>query len=69
MEMQLRPLAIDAIQLKGLSRTLIGSHYDNNYTGAVKRLNAIRQQLTQLDWSNAPVFLVNGFKTRRVDRR
>ncbi len=29
-------------RLKGLSADLIASHYDNNYGGAVQRLDAIR---------------------------
>ena len=48
MELQLRPLTIDPAALNGLSQRLVSSHYDNNYTGAVKRMNAIRQQLFTL---------------------
>ncbi len=36
-----KPLPCDPARLKRLSEKLIISHYDNNYTGAVKRLNAI----------------------------
>ena len=66
MEMTLRPLTLDLAQLKGLSNKLIASHYDNNYTGAVKRLNALRQQLSCLDWDSTPVFTVNGLKREEL---
>ena len=36
------------------------SHWENNYGGAVKRLNAIIAQLAALDFATAPVFVVNG---------
>ena len=37
-----RSLASTAQGLNGLSERLLASHHANNYTGAVKRLNAIR---------------------------
>lgn len=66
MDMQPRPLALNPATLNGLSENLIVSHHANNYTGAVKRLGAIRQQLTQLDWPSAPVFTVNGLKREEL---
>jgi Fe-Mn family superoxide dismutase len=42
------------------------SHYENNYTGAVKRLNAIAAQLAALDVATAPVFVVNGLKREEL---
>ncbi|HEJ9827537.1 TPA: Fe-Mn family superoxide dismutase [Pseudomonas aeruginosa] len=66
MDLQLRPLSIDPAALNGLSQRLISSHYDNNYTGAVKRLNAIRQQLSQLDWPSTPVYVINGLKREEL---
>src|SRR5688572_4690562 len=59
MNLQPRPLTVDLSRLDGLSERLVASHHENNYAGAVKRLNAIRQQLSQLDWARTPVFLVN----------
>src|SRR5262244_628539 len=35
--------------LSGLSVPLIESHYENNYGGALRRLNAITEQLESLD--------------------
>jgi hypothetical protein len=40
-----KPLAFDPKSIKGLSEKLLVSHYENNYGGAVKRLNAIRRSL------------------------
>lgn len=57
-----KPLAYDPARLAGLSEKLIVSHWENNYTGAVKRLNAIEAQLAELDWAAAPVFVINGLK-------
>jgi Fe-Mn family superoxide dismutase len=66
MDLQLQPLTLDPAKLDGLSQRLITSHHENNYTGAVKRLNAIRGQLVQLDWSAAPVFVINGLKREEL---
>ncbi len=61
-----KPLPFDPNKVKGLSAKLLTSHHDNNYTGAVKRLNAIEAQLAALDWANAPTFLVNGLKREEL---
>jgi Fe-Mn family superoxide dismutase len=66
MELQLRPLVLDLGKLDCLSQRLVASHHENNYAGAVKRLNAIRTQLQQLDWATAPVFTVNGLKREEL---
>jgi Fe-Mn family superoxide dismutase len=59
-------MPFDPNAVKGLSAKLLSSHYDNNYTGAVKRLNAIGAQLAGLDWAAAPGFLVNGLKREQL---
>jgi superoxide dismutase, Fe-Mn family len=66
MDLQIAPLALDPNRLDGLSARLLTSHHENNYAGAVKRLNAIRRQLGELDWSGAPVFMVNGLKREEL---
>jgi Fe-Mn family superoxide dismutase len=66
MDLAPRPLAFDPATLHGLSERLIASHHQNNYGGAVKRLNAIRKQLDALDWENAPGFVVNGLKREQL---
>lgn len=61
-----RPLSVDPATLDGLSERLIASHHANNYGGAVKRLNAIRAQLANLDWAQAPGFLVGALKREEL---
>jgi superoxide dismutase len=62
----MKPLACDPRRIKGMSETLIVSHYENNYGGAVKRLNAVADQLGALEFASAPVFLVNGLKREEL---
>jgi Fe-Mn family superoxide dismutase len=66
MDLQPKPLTLDLARLAGLSQRLVASHHENNYAGAVKRLNAIRGQLAQLDWAAAPVFVINGLKREEL---
>jgi Fe-Mn family superoxide dismutase len=66
MPYQMKPLACDPGKLNGLSEKLIVSHYENNYGGAVKRLNAIAAQLAELDHSTAPNYLLNGLKREEL---
>ncbi len=42
------------------------SHWENNYSGAVKRLNAIEKNLAELDWANTPIFIINGLKREEL---
>src|SRR5713226_10770753 len=51
---QIKPLPFEAGKLKGLSEKLITSHHQNNYGGAVKRLNQIQQQIGSLPKDAAP---------------
>ena len=66
MDLQMKPLTLGLSKLDGLSPKLIASHHENNYAGAVKRLRAIRKQLEELDWSSAPVFVINGLKREEL---
>jgi superoxide dismutase, Fe-Mn family len=61
-----KPLACDPTRIKGMSEQLIVSHYENNYGGTVRRLNAIAAQLAELDFATAPVFVVNGLKREEL---
>src|SRR4051812_220916 len=58
----IRPLLLKPQWMNGLSERLLVSHYENNYGGAVRRLNAIRSRLAALDWTAAPTFDINGLK-------
>jgi len=61
-----KPLSCDPTKLRGLSEKLILSHWENNYGGAVRRLNAIAAQLAELDFAKAPVFVLNGLKREEL---
>ena len=58
-------LPFDPAALAGLSAKLLVSHHDNNYAGAVKRLNAIQQQLGSLP-DDAPPHLVGALKREEL---
>lgn len=66
MSYDVKPLPFDPKSVKGLSEKILVSHHDNNYAGAVKRLNAITEQLAALDYAKAPVFMVNGLKREEL---
>lgn len=66
---QMQPLACNPAKLAGLSEKLITSHYENNYGGAVKHLNAITAQLAELDPASAPVFVLGPVHTIGVRQR
>ena len=61
-----KPLSIDPKSINGISEKILVSHYENNYVGAVKRLNAIGAQLANLDFAKAPNFVVNGLKREEL---
>ena len=63
---QIKPLSCDPAKIKGMSERLIVSHYENNYSGAVKRLNSIGEQLAELDYAKAAGFLINGLKREQL---
>ena len=63
---EVKLLACDPTRIKGMSEKLIVSHYENNYGGAVRRLNAIAEQLAALDFATAPVFVINGLKREEL---
>jgi superoxide dismutase, Fe-Mn family len=66
MSYQAKPLSIDPKSINGISERVLVSHYENNYVGAVKRLNAIGMQLAELDFAKAPNFVVNGLKREEL---
>ena len=63
------PLPFDARKLNGLSEKLLQSHWENNYGGAVKALNALRGRLSQaLSDANTPPYVYNGLKREQLMR-
>jgi Fe-Mn family superoxide dismutase len=66
MRYQLTPIFCRPWLLNGLSLKLIESHYENNYGGALRRLNAITEQLESLDFAKTPGYVVNGLKREEL---
>ncbi|CAO3356420.1 Fe-Mn family superoxide dismutase [Azospirillum melinis] len=66
MPYEVAPLPFKPPRLNGLSERLLASHYENNYGGAVRRLNDIEADLARLDWSTAPTFVINGLKREEL---
>jgi Fe-Mn family superoxide dismutase len=63
---EVEPLACDPVAINGMSERLIVSHYENNYSGAVQRINAITKELAELDFTSAPIFVINGLKREEL---
>src|SRR5262245_4054465 len=61
-----KPLSIDPKSINGISEKVLVSHYENNYVGAVKRLNEIGTQLADLDFAKAPNLVINGLKREEL---
>ena len=66
MDARTQDLPFDPAALHRLSPGLITSHHKNNYGGAVKRLNAIRAQLTSMAFATVPGFQLNGIKREEL---
>jgi superoxide dismutase, Fe-Mn family len=66
MPYQPKPMSFDPKSITGISEKVLVSHYENNYVGAVKRLNAIGTQLAELDFAKAPNFVINGLKREEL---
>ena len=63
---RVRPFLLKPQFMNGLSERLLVSHYENNYGGALRRLNVIRARLAALDWARAPTFDINGLKREEL---
>jgi Fe-Mn family superoxide dismutase len=62
------PLPFVASSLTGLSEKLISSHHDNNYAGAVKNLNRVEQELSQVT-RDTPPLIVGGLRASELQFR
>jgi Fe-Mn family superoxide dismutase len=60
-QIQCRPWTLSYLSVK-----LIESHYENNYGGALRRLNAITEQLESLDFAKTPGHVLNGLKREEL---
>ena len=66
MKYRLKPIHCRPWTLSYLSVKLIESHYENNYGGALRRLNAITEQLESLDFATTPGHVLNGLKREEL---
>jgi Fe-Mn family superoxide dismutase len=66
MPCNIKRLGCDPAQVRGMSERLIVSHYENDYRGAVMRLNMIEEKLAELDPAPASGFFINGLKREEL---
>jgi superoxide dismutase, Fe-Mn family len=67
--LQPKPLKFDPSKLAGLSERLIRSHWENNYQGSIKTLNAVRPRLAAaLADIDAPPALYGALKREELHR-
>ena len=66
MRYELTPIHCRPWLLNGLSLKLIDSHYENNYGGALRRLNTITAQLEAIDFGKTPGYVINGLKREEL---
>ena len=66
MRYHLTPIYCRPWLLNGLSVKLIESHYENNYGGALRRLNAITEKLEFVDFDKTPGYVINGLKREEL---
>lgn len=59
------PLPFDPAKLSGISERMIRSHWENNYSGAIKNLNKVEDQLATVT-KDTPGFLVAGLREREL---
>jgi Fe-Mn family superoxide dismutase len=65
MNQEIAPIPVRPWTLNGMSERLIVSHYENNYGGAVRTLNAVRGELAALD-ARAPGYRVRALKREEL---
>mgnify|MGYP001555252869 CR=1 FL=1 len=62
------PLPFAPGSLNGLSERMISSHHENNYGGAVRNLNRVEQELSQIT-ADTPPFVVAALRDRELTFR
>jgi Fe-Mn family superoxide dismutase len=63
---EIKPLPFDPKKLKGISEKMIKSHWENNYGAAIKGLNGVEKQLSEIK-KDTPSFIVYGLKDRELN--
>ncbi len=59
---RIKAIPFKPTRLIGFSERLLASHYENDYGGALRYLNAIEARLAAINWSSAPGFEIIGMK-------
>jgi Fe-Mn family superoxide dismutase len=68
-EHQPRPLPFDPSKLRGLSERLIRSHWENNYGGSVRALNAVESRLAaMMEDRELPAYVYGDLKREELVR-
>ncbi len=67
MTYRIAPLSVRPWTLNGFSAKLIESHYEHNYGGALRRLNAVTDELAQLDAKQTPVSTLSRLKREQSE--
>jgi Fe-Mn family superoxide dismutase len=62
------PLPFKPTALNGISEKMITSHHENNYTGAVKNLNRVEQELAATT-KDTPPFVISALRDRELTFR
>jgi Fe-Mn family superoxide dismutase len=66
---QPKPLPFDPAKLKGLSEKLMRSHWENNYGGSVRALNAVEQRLdAMMREKDLPAYVYGDLKREELHR-
>ncbi|HEY7180428.1 MAG TPA: hypothetical protein VIC84_03365 [Blastocatellia bacterium] len=66
---QPKPPPFDAAKLSGISEKLIKSHWENNYGGAVRALNAVEPRLSaMLGDKDPPAYIYGDLKREELVR-
>src|SRR5712691_9206037 len=65
MHQEITPIPVRPWTLNGISERMIVSHYENNYGGAVRTLNAVRAELAALD-TGAPGYRLRALKREEL---
>lgn len=65
MHQPIAPIAVRPWTLNGISERMLVSHYENNYGGAVRTLNAVRAELATLD-AGTPSYRLRALKREEL---
>src|SRR5438477_1194823 len=65
MMQEISPIGVRPWTLNGISERMLVSHYENNYGGAVRTLNAVRRELAGMD-ASTPAYRLRALKREEL---